>query len=55
MGHKTHPYGFRLGINKKWLSNWFFEKNAPLYVKEDHMIRTLIKQRYYGAGKSSAG
>jgi large subunit ribosomal protein L16 len=50
MGHKTHPYGFRLGINKKWLSNWFFEKNAPLYVKEDHMIRTLIKQRYYGAG-----
>lgn len=50
MGQKTHPYGFRLGITKKWISNWFFEKDAPHYVKEDHTIRTTIKKRYYGAG-----
>ncbi|MCZ6513911.1 MAG: 30S ribosomal protein S3, partial [Nitrospinae bacterium] len=23
MGQKVHPYGFRLGINKPWKSNWF--------------------------------
>lgn len=50
MGHKTHPYGIRLGINKKWKSNWFSEKNAPDYVKEDQRIRSMIKRRYYGAG-----
>jgi small subunit ribosomal protein S3 len=50
MGHKTHPYGLRLGITKKWKSNWFSEKKAPEYVKEDQQIRTMIKQRYYGAG-----
>ncbi len=50
MGHKTHPYGLRLGITKKWKSNWFSLKKAQEYVKEDHQIRTLIKQRYHGAG-----
>lgn len=50
MGHKTHPYGIRLGITKKWKSNWFSEKHAPKYVKEDQQIRTMIKRRYYGAG-----
>lgn len=50
MGHKTHPYGIRLGITKKWKSNWFSEKHAPEYVKEDQQIRTMIKRRYYGAG-----
>lgn len=50
MGHKTHPYGIRLGITKKWKSNWFSEKKAPEYVKEDQQIRRMIKQRYYGAG-----
>ena len=23
MGHKTHPYGFRLGIVKDWKAHWF--------------------------------
>lgn len=50
MGHKTHPYGIRLGITKKWKSNWFSEKHAPEYVKEDQQIRMMIKRRYHGAG-----
>ncbi|MCX8103606.1 MAG: 30S ribosomal protein S3 [Candidatus Bipolaricaulota bacterium] len=49
MGHKTHPYGIRLGITKDWKSNWFSEKKMPEYVREDHRIRTMIKKRYYGA------
>lgn len=50
MGQKIHPYGFRLGITKKWKSDWFSEKQAPEYVKEDHKIRRLVKERYRGAG-----
>ena len=23
MGHKTHPYGFRLGIIKDWKTHWY--------------------------------
>jgi len=23
MGHKAHPIGLRLGIHRKWKSNWF--------------------------------
>ncbi|MCD5403874.1 MAG: 30S ribosomal protein S3, partial [Dehalococcoidia bacterium] len=23
MGHKTHPYGFRLGIIKDWKAHWY--------------------------------
>jgi len=50
MGQKTHPIGFRLGINKKWQSNWFSEKKAPQYLLEDYRIRKLIEERYHGAG-----
>jgi len=50
MGQKTHPIGFRLGINKKWKSNWYSEKKAPEYLAEDKKIRDLIKSRYQGAG-----
>ncbi|MCI2429452.1 30S ribosomal protein S3 [Candidatus Acetothermia bacterium] len=50
MGQKIHPYGFRLGITKKWKSDWFSEKKAPEYVKEDHRVRRLVKERYRGAG-----
>jgi small subunit ribosomal protein S3 len=50
MGQKIHPYGLRLGITKKWKSNWFSEKKAPEYLKEDQKIRQVIKERYQGAG-----
>ncbi|MCS6936722.1 MAG: 30S ribosomal protein S3 [Candidatus Bipolaricaulota bacterium] len=50
MGQKIHPYGLRLGITKKWISDWFSEKKAPEYVKEDYEIRRLVKERYRGAG-----
>jgi small subunit ribosomal protein S3 len=50
MGQKIHPYGLRLGITKKWKSNWFSEKKAAEYLKEDQKVRKLIKERYQGAG-----
>ncbi len=50
MGQKVHPVGFRVGVNKKWESNWYSEEKAPEYVAEDHEIRELIEEQYRGAG-----
>lgn len=50
MGQKVHPIGFRVGVNRKWRSNWFSQKRGPEYVKEDRQIRQLIRGRYRGAG-----
>jgi len=52
MGHKIHPIGFRLGVNRKWVSNWFNPKLAPEYLVEDKKIRNLISGRYRGAAIS---
>jgi len=46
MGQKIHPVGFRVGVNRKWVSNWFNEALAPEYIAEDKRIRDLIVDRY---------
>ncbi|MBH31417.1 MAG: 30S ribosomal protein S3 [Candidatus Marinimicrobia bacterium] len=53
MGQKTHPTGFRLGINKPWSSNWFGGKRYSEYVSEDIMLRRYVNQRIPNAGISS--
>ena len=52
MGQKTHPTGFRLGINRPWSSNWFGGKNYSKYVSEDIMLRRYVNQRLPNAGIS---
>ena len=52
MGQKTHPTGFRLGINRPWSSNWFGGKNYSRYVSEDMMLRRDVNQRLPNAGIS---
>ena len=50
MGHKTHPYGFRLGIIKDWKTHWY-ANNASAYRKlvlEDIKLRQTINQEYQG-------
>ena len=47
-----HPTGFRLGINKTWLSNWYAKRNYADLLHEDLMIRRHIKKRLYHAGIS---
>lgn len=53
MGQKTHPRGFRLGVNQTWDSQWFV---PPKYyadlVEEDRLIREFIKKKLYNAGIS---
>ena len=46
MGQKIHPVGFRVGVNRKWVSNWYNPKLAPEYINEDKRIRNLITERY---------
>ena len=46
MGQKIHPVGFRVGVNRKWVSNWYSPKHAPEYIAEDKRIRDLIADRY---------
>ncbi len=48
MGHKTHPYGFRLGIIKDWKAHWY-APNSSAYrslVKEDLALRDSIRNEY---------
>ena len=52
MGQKIHPVGFRIGVNRKWVSNWYNPKLAPEYINEDKRIRDLITERYRRASVS---
>ena len=52
MGQKIHPVGFRIGVNRKWVSNWYNPKLAPGYVVEDKKIRDLVNGHYRGAAIS---
>jgi len=50
MGHKIHPYGFRVGITKNWLARWFGGKNYADYLWEDIRIREHIHKRFQRVG-----
>jgi len=50
MGQKVHPIGFRLGINKTWVSRWFAEKDYSKLLQEDIYIRKFLKKKLYHAG-----
>lgn len=52
MGQKVHPYGFRLGYNKNWLSRWYSKKNYQEYVYEDDQLRKWVKEKLFQAGIS---
>ncbi len=49
MGQKTHPVGFRLGINKTWLSNWFDERKFADKLAEDIFLRNYLEKRLQNA------
>lgn len=52
MGQKVHPYGFRVGFNKPWLSRWYAEKEYANLLHEDLGIRKFIAKRLAHAGIS---
>jgi small subunit ribosomal protein S3 len=47
VGQKTHPTGFRIGINKTHGSTWFANYGAYSEVlKEDYKIRTFFEKEF---------
>ena len=52
MGHKVHPYGFRLGVSRTWTAKWYADKEYTASLKEDIGIRTLIEKRLSNASVS---
>jgi small subunit ribosomal protein S3 len=52
MGQKVHPYGFRVGITKPWLSKWFAKRNYAEHLHEDLKFRKEIKKKLYSTGIS---
>jgi len=50
MGQKVHPFGFRLGYTKNWLSRWYSKKAYPEFVVRDDKLRKYVKKKLYQAG-----
>lgn len=50
MGQKTHPIGFRLGVNKTWDSRWFAKRNYADLLHEDLRLREFVSERLANAG-----
>jgi len=53
VGHKVHPYGFRLGVIYPWKSNWYAGREYAQFLHEDIWIRKHIRSRLMRAGISS--
>jgi small subunit ribosomal protein S3 len=52
LGQKVHPIGFRLGINRTWISRWYAEKDFGKLLQEDLAIRKYLKKKLQQAGIS---
>jgi small subunit ribosomal protein S3 len=53
MGHKVHPYGFRLGVSRTWTAKWYADnKEYTASLQEDIKIRKLIDVRLANASVS---
>jgi len=52
VGQKVHPYGFRLGFSKTWISNWYARKDYAAQLVEDMVLRRHIFKTLAHAGIS---
>ena len=48
MGQKVNPHGLRVGVIKDWNTTWYADKKEfSKFLKEDNVIRTFLKKKYY--------
>ena len=52
MGHKVHPYGFRIGTTRTWTAKWYSDREYTSLLREDIAIRRLVEQRLANASVS---
>jgi len=45
LGHKVHPYGFRIGVIRSWKAKWFDEKRYLEALHDDLKLRKKIKDK----------
>lgn len=45
MGHKVHPYGFRLGYIRGWSAKWYSKKNYVDNLLSDLRLREVIDKK----------
>ena len=43
MGHKVHPYGFRISVIRGWKAKWYDEKHYLEALHDDLKLRKVIK------------
>jgi small subunit ribosomal protein S3 len=43
LGHKVHPFGFRIGVIRDWQARWYAEKNYSEFLHEDLKLRQAIQ------------
>ncbi len=53
MGHKVHPYAFRVGRIKDWKSRWFTRKKYSNNLAQDIELREFISEKLSRAGLES--
>ena len=52
MGQKTHPIGFRIGVNKTWSSRWFTVRDYTKFLHDDLKIRKFLAEKLLHGGVS---
>ena len=53
MGQKVNPHGLRVGVIKKWDTQWFADKkDFSVNIKEDYEIRKFIEKKHADCGLS---
>lgn len=45
MGHKVHPYGFRIGVIRSWKAKWYDDKRYVGTLHDDLKLRRVIKDK----------
>lgn len=53
MGQKVHPYGFRVGIIKPWLSRWYTGRDYAKTLHEDLALRKYLTKELDQAAVST--
>lgn len=50
MGHKVHPYGFRIGVIRGWHAKWYDERHYTEFLHDDLKLRQAIEGRCSDGG-----
>jgi len=50
VGHKVHPYGFRIGVIRDWHAKWYDDKHYTEFLQEDLKLRQAIERKCSDGG-----